>query len=795
MTGTVAHWLERLLGVETSAAGEGTAWGLANSWHWAPWVLLVFVGGVSLLVAALYWLESGPAGRLARALGALLRLSAIALVLFMIAEWVLTLHRTGLPYVVLLIDDSASMGIVDRYDDEKLRDAIADRLKKSGYGEASRVNLAKLLVLDDKARLLRYLSDNYKLRVYFVSDTARSVAGGVAKMAEAIRQAEAQGETTRLGYGLRSMLNDLRGAPPAAVILLSDGVTTEGETLAEAASYARRKGVPVFTIGLGSESPAKDLALADLLVDEVVFVDDVINFEFTLTGAGFDNRPVKIALKEKSSEQPLAERTVNVLPDGKPQKLRIPYRPSKVGDYEFAIEVEQLPEEIRHDNNRLVQLVRVRDEPIRVLMVQERPSYEFRFLKEMLLREKTVRLHYVQQDADVEFVERNRQGEQVSLPVFPVRREVLFEYDVVLFGDVNPSLLGPDALANLVDFVKERGGGIIFFAGPEHTPLAYRDTPLAELIPIDPATATLPPPDSLEQEFRVEPTELGLSKPQMQLGDSLAETNEIWRTLPGIRWLLEAQNLRPAAQVLAEHPTRMTAEGRKMPVILYQISGAGKVLFHTTDETHLWRGRIGDKYFARYWVQAIRYLSRAKLLGDDKAARLVTDRAKYRRGEGVRFQLRFIDERLVPAGDRKVTVLFERQGQTRRPVTLSQTAQSSAVFEGQASKLTEGRYHAWVVDPALPGDPSADFEVFPPAGETERSQMDLGELTRAAADTRGKFYRFTSAHRLFDDLPEGHPVPIETLPPAPLWNKWPVLLAFLCLLSCEWLLRKRKGML
>jgi hypothetical protein len=795
MTGNVAHWLERLLGVDTSAAGEGTAWGLANSWHWAPWVLLVFAGSVTVLVLTLYWLESGPAGRFTRTLGALLRLSAIGLVLFMIAEWVLTLHRTGLPYVVLLIDDSASMGIVDRYDDEKLRELVADRLKNSGYADGARFNLAKSLVLDDKARLLRYLNDNYKLRVYFVSDSARPVSGDVERIAEAIRQAEPQGQTTRLGYGLRSMLNDLRGAPPAAVILLSDGVTTEGETLTEAASYARRKGVPVFTVGLGSESPAKDLALSDLLVDEVVFVDDVINFEFSLTGAGFDNRAVKVTLNEKSASQPLAERTVNVLPDGKPDKLRIPYRPTKVGDFEFSVEVEQLPEEIRHDNNQLVQLVRVRDEPIRVLLVQERPSYEFRFLKEMLLRERTVRLHYVQQDADVEFVERNRQGDQVSLPVFPVRRDDLFAYDVVLFGDVNPALLGPDALANLRDFVRERGGGIIFFAGPEYTPLTYGDTPLAELLPIDPASSALPPPDSLTQEFRVEPTELGLSKPQMQLGDSPAETNEVWRTLPAIRWLLDVQTLRQAAQVLADHPKRTTADGRKMPVIVYQMVGAGKVLFHGTDETHLWRGRIGDKYFARYWVQAIRYLSRAKLLGDDKAARLVTDRANYRRGETVRFQLRFLDERLVPAGDRKVTVLFERQGQARRPVTLTQTSQSSAIFEGQASQLTEGRYHAWIVDPALAGDPSADFEVLPPAGETERSQMDVTELTRAAADTRGKFYRFGNAYRLFDDLPEGRPVPIETLPPAPLWNKWPVLFVFLCVLVAEWLLRKRKGML
>ena len=74
--------------------------------------------------------------------------------------------------------------------------------------------------------------------------------------------------------------------------------------------------------------------------------------------------------------------------------------------------------------------------------------------------------------------------------------------------------------------------------------------------------------------------------------------------------------------------------------------------------------------------------------------------------------------------------------------------------------------------------------------------MDLAELTRERPPTRAAS---SIAIRTRIDcsmiFPEGHPVPIETLPPLPLWNKWPVLLLFLGLLTGEWLLRKRKGML
>ncbi len=76
--------------------------------------------------------------------------------------------------------------------------------------------------------------------------------------------------------------------------------------------------------------------------------------------------------------------------------------------------------------------------------------------------------------------------------------------------------------------------------------------------------------------------------------------------------------------------------------------GSGKVIFHATDETWRWRFRVGDVFFARYWVQTIRYLSRSKLLGKDRSAELTVDRREYRRGEPVRVRVRFLDDRQAP---------------------------------------------------------------------------------------------------------------------------------------------------
>jgi hypothetical protein len=299
----------------------------------------------------------------------------------------------------------------------------------------------------------------------------------------------------------------------------------------------------------------------------------------------------------------------------------------------------------------------------------------------------------------------------------------------------------------------------------------------------------------LTEGFVVRPTDLGLASPAMQLGDTPEETERIWRSLAPLYWLLELPELKPGVRVLAEHPTRMTPDGRHLPVFCLQYVGAGKVLFHATDETWRWRYQTGDAYFARYWVQTIRWLCRSKLGEAGRSATLSTDRREYALGEPVRLRVRFADERLAPAEDDGVTVVVELSGRQTRRVQLRRTAAGRGTFEGQLDRPDVGSYHAWLAAPALGGrEAGADFTVAPPPGEFAQIRMDRAEMERAARQTGGQFYTFETAARLVDDLPPGQQVPVETLPPRPLWNRWPVLAVFLGLLIAEWILRKRRGM-
>ncbi|MGM0488191.1 MAG: hypothetical protein ACQESR_15685 [Planctomycetota bacterium] len=778
-------------------AGEGLEVTFTHTCPWPPWITLLAVILSGAYVLWVYMREPGQVGRRTRFVLAAIRLALIALVITMMYGWMRQEHRTDLPDLVFAVDVSRSMAFADQYDDDQLRKQLREQLESVEPREPSRLNVAKSFLLGAGTGWLDQLEGKYNLKLYLLGAGARPQGVSVDTMKARVRSAEASQPASRLGDGVQSIVEAQRGRPTAAIVFLSDGVTTEGKSISEAAYYARRGHVPLFLIGIGNQHPPRDVQLSDLLVDKSVFLGDVVHFDFKLSGSGFDSETVTARLKRKGEDRVLAEEKMELEGDRAVRNGRLTTRATEEGDCEYIVEVEPLRNETNLENNRLSRMVSVRDETIRVLYVQEYPSFDFRFLKTVLERGlkvggkgKAIELTTVLQEADPEYVELDETAQRV----FPVGREELFTYDVVIFGDVNPAHMSRAILENLAAFVSERGGGMICLSGPRHTPLAYRDTPLESLLPIEVSTARLPEREPLTTiSFPVELSRLGRMSPQMQLANGEAENREVWRNLPALRWLLHTPDVKSAARVLVE--TTPPSPGAPRPVVIMQLVGAGRVVFHATDESYLWsRVRGSEQYYERYWLQMIRYLSRSKLLGENRSVEIVPDQDTYSRGETVPLQVRFHDERMAPVADDGVTLLLERRQGRRERIKLHRDPIRRGVFEGNVGNLAEGDYRVWMVGPDIQGEsPTWQFTVEPPPGEQARLTMDADDLRQAAETSEGKFYTVDTADRLLDDLPRGRQVRIESLPPTPVWNS-PLLAAlFLLLLVAEWLLRRRIG--
>ncbi len=794
----LADWL----GVEAARAGEGITPKIRAEQPLSQgWTLLTVVACVALIV----WLyrREGRASTSYKMLLAGLRISLVLLALFMLSEAVLTIERMGLPYFVVMIDDSASQKVVDQFADPKAK-AAADALASlAGKPQADRLAVAQGWLVKDDGNVLRELQKQHRVRIYTVSTAPRPLAeidkpDDVPKALEKIKGLDATGTQSRLGDGIRRVLTELRGVPPTAILLLSDGQTTDGETLADSAKFAGRKGVPLIEIGLGDPEPARDLELSELLVDDVVFVDDLVRFQPKLTSKGFAGQDVALRLSEKdpASADPNAKRlletiTVQAPPDGQPKRVEITHRPKKTGQITYVVEIDVKDRELDPSNNRVERAIHVREEKLKVLFVDNEPRYEFRYLKNFLQREKTVDLKVVLLSSDPAYSNQDL----YAIPTFPASKDDLFEYDVVIVGDADPGYLSRSQMTHLAEFVTEKGGGVMFVAGDQFNPLAYRGTPLEALLPIELADARNPTAvGNPVASFRPSLTVEGRSSPIFRFGDDEVTSVRIWSELPELLWYLEAPRKKPAALVLAEHPTQTGSDG-PLPIMLYQFVGSGKAMFNAVDDTWRWRFRVGDRYFGRYWLQTIRFLARSKLLGQ-RQAEVQTDRRRYQRNDPIVVRVRFPNPALAP-GSREVTVEVERKdGTGPRKLPLKATPNAPSLFEGVLPQAVEGEYTIRLLPPPVleGGLPTSTFRVDPPAGELEHVQMNEPEMIRAASASGGAFYTPVDTESLLSSLPKPLQVPLDADPPIPIWNTWPVLVLFLTILTAEWVLRKRKQM-
>ena len=111
--------LDWLSGERSAGAGEGLESTIEHSWPWPPWLTLLLLLAAAAMVMAFYWHERGSVGRAVRVVLIGLRVALIGLVVLMMYGWMRHRHRTDLPDVVVVIDDSASMATVDRLDDKQ----------------------------------------------------------------------------------------------------------------------------------------------------------------------------------------------------------------------------------------------------------------------------------------------------------------------------------------------------------------------------------------------------------------------------------------------------------------------------------------------------------------------------------------------------------------------------------------------------------------------------------------------------------------------------------------------------
>ncbi len=827
--------VERVLDIPPPAPGEGSRWRTEySSYLWDGHADRWLAGALAIAAAAGVWLiysrEGRPGGRKetgARLVRAGLRLGLLLLLLaVLLPQLKFWFERQGWPDVVLLIDDSLSMTATDRYREPQIQ-VVADRLAQhDGLTKNERLYLAQALVTRSDPDWLTALITQRKVRVHVYHCSGRAhrfsdVNGpeDIARGVEAVNnlQTDPKNDSSQLGTAVRQVLNDFRGSSLAAVVMLTDGVTTEGEDLPRVSKYAQQMGVPLFFVGIGDSHEVRDVYLHDLQVEDSVYVNDKVVFEVRVTAQGYDRLTLPVVLREKGKSEVLKREVVQV-EGGKTVKVRLVHQPTSPGGKVYEITVPVQEDKVEKDNNRIERPVFVHEaRQIKVLYVEGYRRYEYHYVKTLLEREsarikgnKSIDLKVLLLEADPDFAVQDRS----AISEFPPRAE-LNAFDVVILGDVDPqSRADPkmtEHLKDLADFVRERGGGLLMIAGERYAPAAYKDSPLKDVLPIDVIGGGEEGEEPILEGYRPELTPLGRMHPMFRFSPDERENEEIWSRLREMFWYADGYQVKRAAEVLAVHPkvrraakdgtARADKEGTldRHPLVVQHFVGAGRAMFLGFNETWRWGFRENQLHFNQFWIQAVRYLARSRLGRID----LRLDRqTPYRRGEPIKVLVRFPDDAPPPPAETEVKVVAERRNPARpgdtevRTLQLSKVEGSRATYEALLTQTPEGEYKFWLSSPSVTPKPRAEARVLTPPGEMERLRMNQVDMERAAEESHGQFYTLANADRLVAELPVGTRVTVNAPgPPYLVWNHFALFLLALSFLSTEWLLRKQKNLL
>jgi hypothetical protein len=710
------------------------------------WIVLLCLLAGSGAAILFYRATLPPVSTGRRSVFMVLRGLSFTLLLLLVCEPVLRLTSTRhFPSrLAVLIDRSASMGIDDASGrrTESARHVLHDVLPGALPGDAA-------------AR-------------YYAFDA--SLHGPEADPPDTLSSAA---DVTDIAQSLTDLLQRKESEPFQAALLISDGNVTLGDNPVHAAGLL---GVPIVAIGIGDTSEHRDVVLARVAANDIVYAGTAVPLDGFLTEKGYDGAEVNVTMLE--GNRLLASASVHLQPGGGETPVSLTYVPEGEGTHRYRVKVTPLGGEFTAANNERTVTVRVMKNHLRILLVAAGPGPDLVAFKQTLAEQRGMTVT----------VRTQRQG-----GIFyegGVTADLLDTTDCIVTIGFPTSGTAPTVIQLLADAVLTRRIPLLFVAGPQMDPSRFG--PLADVLPV-----VLRRGGHSSGEVECLPDEKQRVHPLITAGGEADPA--IWRELPPVQWGDYTSSLREGSiQLMA--PSMRTVP-LPMPLIATRsIAGTRSVAFTAFELWH-WRlmaqatPKTGD-FFSALLRATVTWLCSP---GDVRPVKVVTTRDSYPRGGRITFEAQIVDASAQPVGAADVHVEVAVRDQV---VPVDLRARGAGQYTGSMEGLDEGVYR-WKALATLSGSSlGSDSGSFGVGG----MNLEFLETRLNAPLMRQIAYRSGGVYLAAGEAGNALTRVLDTLKTLTATNReealtfelphWPWMLALLVgLLGAEWILRKRSGML
>jgi uncharacterized membrane protein len=672
-------------------------------------------------------------------------------------------------------------------------------------GATRRANLAKLI--HDNADIIKKVGESIELRFNDFADE-------IAPAPDAEPTAEADGKFTAIGKVIDEVRKDESGKRLVGVVLMSDGAQRaigddDIDARAAARRFAEQKGVPINTVVFGSSdlsSVGMDLAVEDMTVDPLPFERKTVPVRGQIRVSGAAGRKVQVRLMIEDRKGKGLGQSGELVPipasaDAKPVKqivipegtslipVDLTFIAQQAGEYKLAFDVSVVDDanqkELKTANNRLETLINVRKGGLKVRYFDiARPEATF--------------IRRLNENAKVQL---DWQMIPVGLDQAKIRIEPnVFErgaYDVYMIGDVPASVFRPMGV-DLLLLLRRRldeGAGLIMTGGQRNFGAGgYAQTPIGDYLPVMMSAAEIlrpgqkAPDQQIPGPLHMRPTKDGLQHFVMQV--AAGDNEEVWKRLAP----LDGANRLKAAGGQVDILARATESD--VSLLFANDRGKSRVMAFAGDSTWRWHLHGQKAIHQRFWEQILLWLAHKESESDQPVWVAVEPRNIAPGGKApIRFGAQ--DAQRNPISDATFTVeVLTPKGERKQVTPQKAGAESLAEF---ANTDEPGDYWVTVTGmkdgKALGPQAAARFIVDPRDAELDNPAADpdlmreIASLTGATAVAPEDFGQFLE--RLLTD---GIASELQRHTTRTLWDGWPFLMTFAILLSTEWYVRKKRGL-
>lgn len=583
--------------------------------------------------------------------------------------------------------------------------------------------------------------------------------------------------------GAAEKLKNLQG-----IVLISDGDWNAGLPPVLAAGRLRLKGIPVFSVAVGSPTRLPDLELLSLDVPTFGITGKSVRIPFSIESSLPRETTTTLVLKTSDGEE--LTKDVRIAAMGRTNDA-ITWKPKTTGDYMLTLTIPRHSDELLLDNNQLTAPIAIREEQLKVLLVESYPRWEYRYLRNALSRDPGVEVSCLLFHPGLSKVGG---GNKDYIKQFPSGLEELQKFDVVFLGDVGveDGQLTEEQCRLLKGLVEHQASGLVFMPGMQGRQFSLLNTELEELIPVV-LDEGQPSGWGSRTPGQFELTELGRRSLLTKLADTQDDNVEVWEDLPGFQWYAPVVRAKAGSEVLAVHKEVINEHGR-LPLLVTRTFGAGKVLFMGTDGAWRWRKGVEDKYHYRFWGQVVRWMAYQRNMAKGETMRLYYAPDQPHVRQTLTLHANVMERSGEPLANGDVTARIVAPSGKTETVRFTSAGDEWGVFHGRFTTEEPGKHEVTLACKQTNATLETSFFVQGDATERIGKPARPEVLEEIARVTRGKVVdpsKINEIVQLLANLPESPP----SIRRVQLWSHPAVAGALVVLLGVFWVGRKVLGLI